>query len=451
MRAAIYVRQSLDKSGEALAVGRQLAECLELVESRGWEVADVYQDNDVSASSGKMRPEWSRLLTDLADGRHDVLVAWHTDRMYRRLRDLVELIDIVEKRRNFKIATVRSSDIDLSTPAGRMSASMLGSVAAYEVQQKGDRQRAANRQRAQDGVVLWSRRPFGFDRDGSTVTVVKAESKEIKAAARKVLKGATLSSIAADLNARGIPTTTGGRWTVTAVRRTLVNPRTAGRVVSRGQDYGATGPKILDAETFDRVGALLRDPARKSAPPSTAVKYLLSGLACCGRDDEPMYATSNPQGVMVYRCQSCYMTRRMDLVDEVVIAVVMSRLTQPDGLGLFDQGGDLVQVRGRLLDLQERRDGLASLLAEGLLTAQAVREQATKLTAEIDVLERRISQADSTTTVARLARAEDVAAAYRRLSLMDQRKVINTLLSVRILPAGKGVRFDPSQVAVQWR
>lgn len=446
-RAAIYARQSLDRTGEGTAVSRQLTECRELAERNGWEVVEVYQDNDRSATSGKPRPEWSRLLADLSAGRHDVLIAWHTDRLYRRLRDLVDLVEIAQKR-TLKIATVRSSDLDLSTPAGRMVAGLMGSVASYEGEQKAARQIAANRQRAQAGVVLWTRRPFGFDRDGRDVRIVEGEAAELRKAADSLLSGATTASIARDLNARGVMTSLGKPWTVTAIRRALTNPRVAGRVVSKGEDFGGGAPSILDPETFDRVGALLRDPARKAAPPSTEVKWLLSGLVRCGRDGEPMWATPSPSGRMIYRCRRCYMGRGLEDVDEVVLGVITERLSRPDAAALLSTAVDLDSLRERAVDLRGRRDGLAGLLADGLLGADAVRTQATKLGAELDAVERAIEDATSATPLSKLAAAEDVEAALTALSVRDLRAVIEALAVVRILPAGKGVRFAPGQVNV---
>jgi hypothetical protein len=37
------------------------------------------------------------------------------------------------------------------------------------------------------------------------------------------------------------------------------------------------------------------------------------------------------------------------------------------------------------------------------------------------------------------------------MSLLEVREVIKALMDVRILPAGKGVRFDPEQVRLQWK
>jgi site-specific DNA recombinase len=452
MRAAIYVRQSLDKSGEGAAVDRQLTECRELAERQGWEVGEVYRDNDASATKGT-REGWSRLLADLEAGRYDALICWHTDRLYRRLRDLADLLDIAE-RRAIRISSVTASDMDLSTPSGRFMAGQMAGVARYEVEQKGARQVAANRDRAQRGISLWTRRPFGFDREGHEVTVVGTEAAEIRKAASDLLGGKTLTAVAADLNARGVPTSLGGRWTIKTVKQVVLNPRVAGRVVYRGEDMGTQGPAILDADTYDRLSALLTDPRRKNAP-STAVKYLLSGLARCGRDGcdlEPMLFTMNGnERTPVYRCRRCYMARHRERVDEVVVGTIVARLSRPDAAQLLSPDVDVADLRTKVVELRERRDGLASLLADGLLSPEAVRVQAKRLGGQIDSLERQIEAALGASPLAEVVGEDDVAAALDRLPLLKVREVVRTLCDVVILPAGKGVRFSPDQVRIEWK
>lgn len=448
----MYIRQSLDKSGEGAAVDRQLAECTELVAANGWEVGEVYRDNDSSATKG-VRKDWQRLLADLGEGRHDVLVCWHTDRLYRRLRDLVDLVEIAE-RRALRIASVKASDIDLGTPAGRMLAGMLGSAARYEVEQKGARQVAANRARAQAGSVLWTRRPFGFDRDGRDIRIVESEAAEIRAAAKSVLGGQSLAEVAREMNARGIQTSLGGTWNTKTLKQVLLNPRVAGRVVYRGEDMGAGGPALLDEETFDRLTALLTDPRRRNTP-STAVKHLLSGLVLCGRDEcerPPMFFTTNgADKVPVYRCRRCYMARHRDRVDEVVLATIAARLSRPDAAALLSADTDVAALREQVTELRHRRDGLAALLADGLLGADAVKVQAKRLGEQIGKLEREIDAATGASPLAEVIGSEDVRARLDGLPLLTVREVIRTLCDVVILPAGKGVRFSPDQVRIEWR
>jgi site-specific DNA recombinase len=449
MRAAVYVRQSLDRTGESLAVTRQEAECRELAERNGWDVARIYCDNDKSATNGN-RPQWTQLLADLKDGQYDVLVCWHTDRLYRRLRDLVDLVEIAESRA-LRIASVKAADIDLSTPAGRMLAGMLGHAARYEVEQKGARQVAANRAAAARGVVRWTRRPFGYELKAGKIVKVPAEAREIRKAAERVLGGATVASVVGDLNRRDVATSTGGRWNVTGLRRVLINPRTAGRAVSKGEDYGkGEWPAILDADTADRLTALFDDPRRRSAPPSLNVKYLMSGLAVCGRCGQACYAQPTVDGPLVYRCKTTHLARRADLVDEVVVAAVIGRLARPDAIDLFSPDVDLDALRSQVVELRERRDGLAAMLADGLLSAAAVRDQAAKLTDAISTIERQMTAA-TPGPLTTLLGADDVAAVWAGLTLIAKRAVIGVLMTVTILPVGKGQRFDPEQVQIDWR
>ncbi len=54
-----------------------------LCEVQGWRVAAVYVDNDRSATNGKDRPEWERLLADVSAGIIDAIVVWNQDRGWR--------------------------------------------------------------------------------------------------------------------------------------------------------------------------------------------------------------------------------------------------------------------------------------------------------------------------------------------------------------------------------
>jgi len=80
--AAVYARISSD-DGQALGVKRQLEDCRKLAATLGWAVGDEYVDNDLSAYSGKPRPEYQRMLTDLADGGRDAVIVYHVDRLTR--------------------------------------------------------------------------------------------------------------------------------------------------------------------------------------------------------------------------------------------------------------------------------------------------------------------------------------------------------------------------------
>jgi DNA invertase Pin-like site-specific DNA recombinase len=74
------------------------------------------------------RPELQRLLDQLRPG--DVVLVWKLDRLSRSLKDLLILMERIDKAgAGFRSLT---ESIDTTTPAGRMMMQMVGSVAEYE-------------------------------------------------------------------------------------------------------------------------------------------------------------------------------------------------------------------------------------------------------------------------------------------------------------------------------
>jgi len=485
-RAVIYARQSLDRSGEGAAVDRQVDAGRRLAQAREWDVTEVITDNDMSASTGKRRPGYERLLELMRAGSVDVVIVWHVDRLTRRLVDLEEVISISEST-GVRLATI-TGDLDLSTDTGRMLARILASVARGEVERKGTRQRAANRQRAENGHVGWTRRPFGYDRDErGSIKVITEEADALRAAAEMVLDGATLAAAVRMLNDKGL-TTTGRRvlrdaegqplrdedgkvrngphlsWNVTSLRRALLNPRYSGRVVYQGvpiPDAAGQWPVILDAAVQERLTEVLRDSKRRQQQ-GTEAKHLLSGLARCGRAGCGAFMFASPmmskgRRWQVYKCRVCYLARRADLVDDVVAGtregdegVLISRLSQPDAADLIAPSVDLDSLRTEAVELRQRRDDLADLLAEGLLSRERVAEQAARLTRRLAEVEDQMNAALGQSPAAGLVAAEDVAAAWEAMDIRARKAVIDRLMTVTILPAGKGQRFTEDQVLIDW-
>src|SRR3954468_24036692 len=92
--ASLLVRISDDRAGEAAGVGRQEADARTLASRLGWEVGEVFVENDTSAFKRRKvllpdgatamrveRPEFRRLLAALSDGEADGLIAYHLDRV----------------------------------------------------------------------------------------------------------------------------------------------------------------------------------------------------------------------------------------------------------------------------------------------------------------------------------------------------------------------------------
>jgi site-specific DNA recombinase len=280
--AGIYVRISRDREGLEAGVDRQEADCRTLAASRGWDVAEVYADNDTSATDRKkVRKNYRRMLDDVREGRVGAIVAYSSSRLYRRVRELDELVDLLEER-GVEVATVASGRIDLTTADGRMLARILASVDQAEAERIAERTgRSKAELKKKGGWTGGGAPPYGYERvkdeRGKVAKhrVVPAEKKVIREAVRRVLADHSLNAVVRDLNARGVMPRRGDRWVPSRLRATLTSPFHAG-LYPDGTPGG--WPAIITAD--ERRLLLARFPRRETGQ-KPARAYALSGMAVC--------------------------------------------------------------------------------------------------------------------------------------------------------------------------
>ncbi len=451
-QAAVYVRISSDPNGQRLGVTRQLAECRTKARALGWKVAGVYEDNDVSATGTKPRPAYQKMLSDLEAGRCDAVVVWDLDRLTRRPIEVEHFIDLAD-RRHVALASV-GGDVDLATDNGRLFARIKGAVARSEVERKSARQRSSNDQRAASGLPSGGRRAFGYERGG--VVVDEVEAAEVRKAASSLLAGGSLRGIVADMNARGVPTTTGGPWRPTELRRLLSNPRYAGLRVHRGEVVGpGAWPAILDEDTYRAVVAVLTDPRRHKAGPPR--RYLLSGLATCSVCGGRVFGvTEKHKTASLYRCESrAHVSRQVDDVDALVVKVVLRTLTEPDVVELLTDPrstDEAQELRGEEQGLRARLDGLAESFAAGEIDRAQLRAGTERLRARLELVSNALAEFARTPVLTDLLTSGDVEQTWAGMDLDRQRAVIDALVTIKLHPPGRGARtFDPRTVEITWR
>ncbi|WGX98777.1 recombinase family protein [Nocardioides sp. L-11A] len=298
MRAAIYVRISRDYAGEQLGVQRQQEDCEALAGQLGWQIVDVYIDNDVSATGKKPRPAYQRLLADLRAGTVDAIVAWHADRLYRRAMDLGELVEVC-KATNAQVATVNAGSVDLTTPTGRLVAGLLAQVATYEVEHKTERWARSWQQGRELGApVTNSNRLFGYERDGATV--VPTEASVAREMIDRLLAGESQGSVLRWLDDAGIRTTRGKVWRASGLKVYLLNPRIAGWSTHKGEIVAeGNWPAIVDRDRWEQARAFLSSRTRAYVPR----KNLLPGLLFCGKCKMRMISGGSTRQA-AYRCPS---------------------------------------------------------------------------------------------------------------------------------------------------
>ncbi|WP_298712802.1 recombinase family protein [uncultured Micrococcus sp.] len=460
----IYARISRDDEGMALGVARQLEDCRREAERRGWPILREYVDNDVSASNGRLRPEYAALLDDIARRDLDALVVWDVDRLTRTPAELETFIDLSD-RHHVALASI-GGDVDLSTPQGRLTARIKGSVARHEVEQQSRRLRRKFQASAAQGVPH-GRTPFGYRRErqrdpetGAEVVlnvVYPPEAALIRDWYARVIAGESLRSIARDMNERGVTTTRGNKWSGAVLGHTMRRPVMCGLRVHKGEIVGpGNWEPIVDRDTWERAVAVLSDPSRRPGR-GPMPRYLGSGIYRCGKCGGKMRPIVQAKEAPIprapaYGCESCHkLTRKLEAVDEVVEAVIIARLEREDtALDLAADPSVERQAREVRDAALARLDNAADQYADGTITARQLARITDRLKPELGAAEARLQRLQSSSVVHGMT-GPGAGKAWRAAPLEKKRAVLNELASITILPSGPGVRFSPEQVRITWK
>jgi site-specific DNA recombinase len=463
MRAAIYARISRDTEGTELGVTRQQDDCAREAARRGWEVVGRYVDNDVSANSKRPRPEYQRMKRDIESGHIEAVVVWSIDRLTRSPRELEDIIELAD-RQGLALANV-GGNTDLSTPEGRVFARNLGAFAKYETDNLAKRLKRKFQEKAEKGEPH-GYAPYGYERVGKANVMVPEQAAIIRECAERVLGHESLRSVVTDLNARGVHGPKAEKWNSTILRQILLRPTNAGLRQYQGKVIGeafAADP-ILDVDTFERLTALLTDPSRRSNHVGPGYKYLLSGVAVCGRCGGKMRRQVGSTTVdkktgrtrvsrPSYNCADCFRVRRnQESVDELIRAVIVERLSRPDAGGLFTTGDSEIvkECEKQLAVIDAKLDTAADQFADDAITGAQLKRITARLRLDRTAIERRRDAARPQSALSGVVGGA-VAAKWDALPLEVQREAVESLMTVTIMPTGSGGRFDPATVRVEWK
>lgn len=166
MAVGIYLRVSSTKGQETRSQEPDL---------QTWAKAqpdDVVWYRDRFTGTTMERPGLDRLLADVRSGKISKVCVWRLDRLGRTAKGLLTLLDELQAL-GVGFVSLREG-FDLSTPAGRLMAGVLASVAAYETEVRKERQLAGIAKAKAEG------RSWGGRKTGTRVKLTTEKEHAIR-------------------------------------------------------------------------------------------------------------------------------------------------------------------------------------------------------------------------------------------------------------------------------
>ncbi len=305
MRVALYCRLSEEdrnkqfESDDSNSIQNQKAMLLQYAMEQGWDVYNIYSDDDYAGADRK-RPEFNRLLADAENKKFDVILCKTQSRFTREL-------ELVEKYIHglFPLWGIRFVSIvdnaDTANKGNKKSRQINGLVNEWYLEDMSDNIKSVLTNRRQNGFHIGAFALYGYKKDPDQKGHLIID-EEAAAVVREVFtlfsQGYGKTAIARLLNDRGIPNPTEYKrlhglrykqpktknstlWKYFAISDMLVNEIYIGNMV-QGK-YGSVSYKtkqnkprpksewyivegthepIIDRELWDRVQKMVADRAK---------------------------------------------------------------------------------------------------------------------------------------------------------------------------------------------
>jgi Recombinase zinc beta ribbon domain len=226
---------------------------------------------------------------------------------------------------------------------------------------------------------------------------------------------------------------------------------------------------ILDVATWEAVCAVLTDPARKVSAVGRAASYLLTGLLFCGVCGARMRGIRRRNGHVSYGCPDAAdggrrcVERRAAPVEDLILRALFRAVENPtwQEAAAERSNGDptrahyerLAELTGEL-DVLDRRVGEAELAEELGRTphpsAATLRAMLADREAEQERHRQAVAQLQHGRVGANIPR--NLRAVWPSLSLDRQRSILAAVIErIEVHPQGRGKAFDPDAIKVKRR
>ena len=323
--AAVYIRVSTeDQAREGFSLGEQKEKLLQLCAFKGYEVFKIYEDAGISAKDMEHRPAFQEMLSDMKKGKINYIVAYKLDRVTRSVRDLEELISVLEQYNCFLVCD--RDDVNTSTANGRFFVRMLTVLSQLEIEIVSERTKfglnGAIKSGHLPGVL-----PLGYKKDGNKKTIIDETTKSvIERIFRMYLEGKSYQQISNIFNEEELLHPK--RWKDTTIQKIIDNKIYMGdyeqykRIAKNKQIEPITYMNVVEPIISRAIWEECQHQKEKNQRTYTRDRVYLffQKLECpsCHRIMKCKGSGGKKRKYMYYTCEKCHINYREDKIEELL-------------------------------------------------------------------------------------------------------------------------------------
>ena len=323
--AAVYIRVSTeDQAREGFSLGEQKEKLLQLCAFKGYKVFKIYEDAGISAKDMEHRPAFQEMLSDMKKGKINYIVAYKLDRVTRSVRDLEELISVLEQYNCFLVCD--RDDVNTSTANGRFFVRMLTVLSQLEIEIVSERTKfglnGAIKSGHLPGVL-----PLGYKKDGNKKTIIDETTKPvIERIFKMYLEGKSFQQISNIFNEEKVLSPK--PWKDTTIQKIIDNKIYMGdyeqfkRIAKNKQVEPVIYTDVVAPIISRSMWEECQHQKEKNQRTYTRDRVYLffQKIKCpkCGRIMKCKGSGGKKKKYMYYNCEKCHLNYREDMIEDLL-------------------------------------------------------------------------------------------------------------------------------------
>lgn len=506
----LYLRKSrvdleAEANGQGDTLARHRAALLKLAQKRGFNITGCYEEVR-SGESIAARPEMQRLLNDVEDGRWAGVLVMEVERLARGNTTDQGIVADTFKYSDTKIVTPNK----IYDPGDEFDEEYFEFglfMSRREYKTINRRLQRGRRASLSEGKYIAGKATYGYERyklsgeKGYSLRIIPEQAEIVRQIYDWYVNGELLPdgtlrplgsyTIAKRLDARGIPSPTGGKWPPCTVKDILTNPTYIGKLrwsyrptVKRMVDGELVKTRpvdrsvhlsdgrhepILDEVLWHRAQLMLKNRSHAPVPKSTNIQNPLAGLLICSKCGRSMERRKFKHGRDTVACPNKDCTCKSSVLEEVEAGMLDSlRIWLSDYKVKLAQSQETISHTGSTAEqeitslqrtlgtLQAQMENLYNLVEQGVYSTDLFLQRSQALTARMAEVNQQIESTQAALTASRriarnrfeiIPRIERVLALYPTLTdPREKNTILKEVLEKILYTKTTGSRWEASDM-----
>jgi site-specific DNA recombinase len=210
MKALGYIRVSTkmqSEKGSSLEV--QELKINDYCKLMDYDLQEVFEDRGISGMSVDKRDGYKELVSYMKTNEVDIVVVHSLSRLGRRMRDVIEFMEMLKKN-GIKFYSIKES-LSNDDKVGGLIVNILSSINEFEVETIRERIKDVKQSKKSRGLV-YGRLQYGFKRVGDRLVRDECEMQVVKRVKNLRTRGYSWRKIAVRLNEEKVLSKEGKQW-----------------------------------------------------------------------------------------------------------------------------------------------------------------------------------------------------------------------------------------------